>query len=163
MTVCQLVSDHRVDRFLPAARRCVLPKAVPQETQHISDHEERGADISGDRAPQGGETGKRENTMFCRMMASVRLAWPTNQGSFEMSSVINATSAVSIERIRRKLASTDDGNRQMVDILNAVLTDGLPPASRRSLTASIPPMSFSTSWPASEILRHQPTSSPRLR
>src|SRR6202046_3200148 len=31
-----------------------------------------------------------------------------------------------IQRIRRKLASTDDGNRQMVDILNAVLTDGLP-------------------------------------
>ena len=31
-----------------------------------------------------------------------------------------------IERIRRKLASTDDGNRQMDDILNAVLTDGLP-------------------------------------
>ena len=31
-----------------------------------------------------------------------------------------------IERIRRKLATTDDGNRQMVDILNAVLTDGLP-------------------------------------
>ena len=31
-----------------------------------------------------------------------------------------------IERIRRKLASTDGGNRQMVDILNAVLTDGLP-------------------------------------
>ena len=30
-----------------------------------------------------------------------------------------------IERIRRRLASTDDGNRQMVDILNAVLTDGL--------------------------------------
>jgi hypothetical protein len=33
---------------------------------------------------------------------------------------------VAIERIRRRLASTDDGNRQMVDILNAVLTDGLP-------------------------------------
>jgi hypothetical protein len=31
-----------------------------------------------------------------------------------------------IERIRRRLAGTDDGNRQMVDILNAVLTDGLP-------------------------------------
>src|SRR6201991_3196342 len=31
-----------------------------------------------------------------------------------------------IERIRRKLASADDGNRQMVDILNAVLADGLP-------------------------------------
>lgn len=32
----------------------------------------------------------------------------------------------SMERVRRKLASADDGNRQMVDILNAVLTDGLP-------------------------------------
>lgn len=31
-----------------------------------------------------------------------------------------------VERIRRRLTSTDDGNRQMVDILNAVLTDGLP-------------------------------------
>src|SRR6202046_4180720 len=31
-----------------------------------------------------------------------------------------------IERVRRKLVSADDGNRQMVDILNAVLTDGLP-------------------------------------
>jgi transposase len=31
-----------------------------------------------------------------------------------------------IERVRRKLAGVDDGNRQMVDILNAVLTDGLP-------------------------------------
>ena len=31
-----------------------------------------------------------------------------------------------LERVRRKLAGTDDGNRQMVDILAAVLTDGLP-------------------------------------
>ena len=31
-----------------------------------------------------------------------------------------------MERIRRKLAGADDGNRQMVDILTAVLTDGLP-------------------------------------
>src|ERR1700756_4590969 len=30
-----------------------------------------------------------------------------------------------MEQVRRKLATTDDGNRQMVDILNAVLTDGL--------------------------------------
>jgi hypothetical protein len=30
-----------------------------------------------------------------------------------------------IERVRRKLAGADDGNRQMVDILKAVLTDGL--------------------------------------
>jgi transposase len=31
-----------------------------------------------------------------------------------------------LERIRRKLAGTDDGDRQMVAILAAVLTDGLP-------------------------------------
>src|SRR6202795_2447537 len=31
-----------------------------------------------------------------------------------------------MERVRRKLAGAADGNRQMVDILNAVLTDGLP-------------------------------------
>jgi hypothetical protein len=31
-----------------------------------------------------------------------------------------------MERVRRKLASADDGGRQMVDILAAVLTDGLP-------------------------------------
>jgi transposase len=31
-----------------------------------------------------------------------------------------------MERIRRKLAGVDDGGRQMVDILTAVLTDGLP-------------------------------------
>jgi hypothetical protein len=31
-----------------------------------------------------------------------------------------------LERIRRKLAGADDGNRQMVDILTAVLADGLP-------------------------------------
>ena len=31
-----------------------------------------------------------------------------------------------MERIRRKLAGVDDGDRQMVNILAAVLTDGLP-------------------------------------
>jgi hypothetical protein len=31
-----------------------------------------------------------------------------------------------MERVRRELAGADDGNRQMVDILTAVLTDGLP-------------------------------------
>lgn len=30
-----------------------------------------------------------------------------------------------MERVRRKLAGVAGGNRQMVDILNAVLTDGL--------------------------------------
>jgi transposase len=32
----------------------------------------------------------------------------------------------SLERVRRKLASTNDGDRQMVDILTTVLSDGLP-------------------------------------
>jgi transposase len=32
----------------------------------------------------------------------------------------------SMERVRRKLAGADDGDRQMVDILTAVLADGLP-------------------------------------
>jgi hypothetical protein len=31
-----------------------------------------------------------------------------------------------IERVRRKLRSAPDGDRQMVDILGAVLSDGLP-------------------------------------
>ena len=31
-----------------------------------------------------------------------------------------------MERVRRRLAGAADGNRQMVDILTAVLTDGLP-------------------------------------
>jgi hypothetical protein len=33
-----------------------------------------------------------------------------------------------MERIRRRLAGADDGNHQMVDILTAVLADGLLPA-----------------------------------
>jgi hypothetical protein len=32
----------------------------------------------------------------------------------------------SLERVRRKLAGTDDGDRQMVEILTTVLSDGLP-------------------------------------
>jgi hypothetical protein len=31
-----------------------------------------------------------------------------------------------MERVRRKFAGANDGNRQMVDILSAVLTHGLP-------------------------------------
>ena len=31
-----------------------------------------------------------------------------------------------LERVRRKLAGSDDGDRQMVKVLAAVLTDGLP-------------------------------------
>ena len=72
-----------------------------------------------------------------------------------------------MERVRRKLAGAEDGNRQMVDILTAVLTEGcrpsMPPAPRPSSTASTPPTSSSTSSPASAIpARHSP-SSPRPR
>ena len=41
-----------------------------------------------------------------------------------------------LDRVRRKLAGANDGDRQMVKILAAVLSDGLPasrpPATRRS-------------------------------
>ncbi|SRR5258708_25617063 len=36
-----------------------------------------------------------------------------------------------MERVRRKLAGAADGNRQMVDILTAVLTNGLPAVVHR--------------------------------
>src|SRR4029450_6540362 len=41
-----------------------------------------------------------------------------------------------MERVRRKLAGADDGNRQMVDILAAVLTDGLPAVEAACAQAS---------------------------
>src|ERR1700736_3868461 len=43
-----------------------------------------------------------------------------------------------MERVRRKLTSADDGNRQMVDILNAVLTDGLPAVEAACAEATVP-------------------------
>src|SRR5438046_965956 len=42
----------------------------------------------------------------------------------------------SMERVRRKLAGAADGNRQMVDILTAVLTDGLPAVEAACAEAS---------------------------
>ncbi len=42
-----------------------------------------------------------------------------------------------MERIRRKLAGADDGNRQMVDILTAVITDGLPAVEAACAEAGI--------------------------
>ena len=60
-----------------------------------------------------------------------------------------------LDRVRRKLAGSDDGDRQMVKILAAVLTDGLPrwrpPAFRRCPRASIRPTSSSTSSRVSAI------------
>ena len=52
-----------------------------------------------------------------------------------------------MERVRRKLAGADDGNRQMVDILGAVLTDGLPAvevACAEAITHGV----HSADWPA---------------
>jgi hypothetical protein len=65
-----------------------------------------------------------------------------------------------MERVRRKLAGADDGNRQMVDILAAVLTDGLPAVeaacTEALANASTPPTSFSTSSPGSAIPARRP-------
>jgi hypothetical protein len=68
-----------------------------------------------------------------------------------------------MERIRRKLAGADDGNRQVVDILAAVLIDGLT-AVEAACTEALAhgvhsPTSFSTSWPVSAIPPHRPPSS----
>src|SRR5258705_4887272 len=79
-----------------------------------------------------------------------------------------------IERVRRKLANADDGKRQMDDIINAVLTDGLTavqatcaePISPGALSAEVvlnilarqrdpaPPANILT--PAALTLRHAP-------
>jgi transposase len=79
-----------------------------------------------------------------------------------------------MERVRRKLAGADDGNRQMVDILAAVLTDGLAAveaACAEALTHGVhsadvvlnilarqrdptPPATILT--PAALTLRHEP-------
>ena len=60
-----------------------------------------------------------------------------------------------LDRVRRKLAGSDDGDRQMVKILAAVLTDGLPAVEaaclRRCPRASIRPTSSSTSSRVSAI------------
>ena len=80
-----------------------------------------------------------------------------------------------MERVRRKLAGADDGNRQMVDILTAVLTDGLPAVEAACAEATTqgvhsadvvlnilarhrnpgPPATILT--PAALTLRHAPT------
>ena len=79
-----------------------------------------------------------------------------------------------LERVRRKLAGTDDGDRQMVSILAAVLTDGLPEveaACAEALAEGVhsadvilnilarrrdPPPIGPIATPASLILRHAP-------
>ena len=73
-----------------------------------------------------------------------------------------------MERIRRKLAGVDDGDRQMVNILAAVLTDGLPAVEAACIEAlahevSSPPTSSSILSPASAIPARRSPSSPRRR
>jgi hypothetical protein len=67
-----------------------------------------------------------------------------------------------MERVRRKLAGADDGNRQMVDILTAVLTDGLPAVEAACAEATLP-TSSSTFWPATATPARRPRSSRRPR
>jgi transposase len=80
-----------------------------------------------------------------------------------------------LERVRRKLAGSDDGDRQMVKILSAVLTDGLPAveaACAQALVEAVhsadvilnilarrrdPGPAAAIETPASLALRHAPT------
>ena len=72
-----------------------------------------------------------------------------------------------LDRIRRKLAGSNDGDRQMVKILAAVLSDGLPAVEAACVQALaeafIRPMSFSTSWRVSAIRGRRRQSAPRHR
>jgi len=81
----------------------------------------------------------------------------------------------SLERVRRKLAAVPDGDRQMVDILTAVLSDGLPAveaacgeALREGVHSAAvildilarrrePDAPFTIMTPAALRLRHAPT------
>jgi hypothetical protein len=77
-------------------------------------------------------TGARSRNMPAAMGAARRstirgitsLSWPANlrNGAPFKDWVLPAA----LERVRRKLAGSDDGDRQMAAILATVLTDGLP-------------------------------------
>ena len=62
-----------------------------------------------------------------------------------------------LERVRRRLKGSDDGDRQMVAILSGVLTDGLgavdAACAEALVQASTRPTSSSTSSPASATPR----------
>jgi hypothetical protein len=62
-------------------------------------------------------------------------------------------------KVRAKLTGRDDGDRQMVDILAAVLTDGISAVEAACAEAldhvSIPATSFSTFWRADASLPHR--------
>jgi Mu transposase, C-terminal domain/NAD(P)H-binding len=78
-----------------------------------------------------------------------------------------------MERVRCKLAGADDGNRQMVDILSAVLSDGLPAVETASTeaiahgvhSADVIPARFKSREddPASTALAPSPRPRPTLR
>ena len=53
--------------------------------------------------------------------------WPANPGALRNGAPFKDwVLPAALERVRRKLAGSDDGDRQMVAILATVLTDGLP-------------------------------------
>jgi hypothetical protein len=51
---------------------------------------------------------------------------PQTRRAQEWSALPGLGAAGALERVRRKLKSAPDGDRQMVEVLGAVLTDGLP-------------------------------------
>jgi len=63
-----------------------------------------------------------------------------------------------MERVRRKLAVADDGNRQMVDIPTAVLTDGLP-AVEAACAEALNPGVHSADVVLNVLARHRNTGS----
>ena len=69
--------------------------------------------------------------------------WRANPATLRNGPIQGLGSAGGAGAVRRKLAGSDDGDRQMVSILSAVLTDGLPAVEAacagRSSRASTPP------------------------
>ena len=79
--------------------------------------------------------------------------WPASRGRSERRAVQGLGAAGRPGAGAAQAAGADDGDRQMVEILTAVLTDGLAAVEaacgEASPTASSPPTSSSTSWPGS--------------
>ena len=65
-----------------------------------------------------------------------------------------------MERVRRKLAGSDDGDRQMVAILAAVLTDGLPAVERAACAQAMAEGVHSADVIINILTRHREPGSP---
>jgi hypothetical protein len=62
---------------------------------------------------------------------------------------LDAAQPAAMERVRRKLAGADDGNRQTVDILNAVPTVGLQAVEAACAEAASSPSNAMSCWSGS--------------